>query len=223
MIYEIKKIKNEYYIYSNSEKILTPNKCPLKTKSIDHARILIREIKNNKNKINSYSILSLTFFSRNLSKIDKIEITKKLFKILQHDYILFRNFNDNFLINYMNKKFGTIIEDFSLEFNLPLKVQKDFTNSIRYKNENFSSWLMNLENDRFTALYKLASISDSTILSYFFIKKKIRCKRFFKLVNIEYNYQQQRWGLLDEHKESESFFLKALENINLFLKITNNF
>ena len=30
---------------------------------------------------------------------------------------------------------------------------------------------MNLENDRFTALYKLASISDSTILSYFFIKK----------------------------------------------------
>ena len=30
MIYEIRKIKNEYYIYSNSEKILTPNKYPLK-------------------------------------------------------------------------------------------------------------------------------------------------------------------------------------------------
>ena len=82
---------------------------------------------------------------------------------------------------------------------------------------------MNLENDRFTGLYKLANISNSTILSYFFIKKKIRCKRFFKLVNIEYNYQQQRWGILDEHKESESYFLKALENINLFLKITKNF
>ena len=123
----------------------------------------------------------------------------------------------------MNKKFRTLIEDFSLEFNLPLKVQTDFTNNVKYKNENFTSWLMNLENDRFTALYKLASISDSTILSYFFIKKKIRCKRFFKLVNIEYNYQQQRWGSLDEHKESESYFLKALENINLFLKVTNNF
>ena len=122
----------------------------------------------------------------------------------------------------MNKKFRTFIEEFSLEFNLPLKIQTDFTDNIRYKNENFTSWLMNLENDRFTALYKLANISDSTILSYFFIKK-IRCKRFFKLVNIEYDYQQQRWGSLDEHKESESYFLKALENIDLFLKVTNNF
>ncbi len=222
MIYEIREIKNEYYIYFNSAKILTPNKHPLKTKSIKHARILLREIKK-KNKIKSHSILSLTFFSINLSKIDKIEIIKKLFKILQNDYILFRNFNDKFLVNYMNKNFGTLIEDFSLKFNLPLKIQTDFTNNVKYTNENFTSWLMNLENDRFTALYKLASISDSTILSYFFIKKKIRCKRFFKLVNIEYNYQQQRWGSLDEHKESESYFLKALENINLFLKVTNNF
>jgi chaperone required for assembly of F1-ATPase len=223
MIYEIRKIKNEYYIYLNSTKILTPNKHPLKTKSIEHAKILVREIKKKQKQINSHSILSLTFFSINLSKIDKIEIIKKLSKILQNDYILFRNFNDKHLINYMNKNFGTLIKDFSLEFNLPLKVQTDFTNNARYKNENFTSWLLNLENDRFTALYKLASISDSTILSYFFIKKKIRCKRFFKLVNIEYNYQQQRWGSLDEHKESESYFLKALENINLFLKITNNF
>ena len=222
MIYEIREIKNEYYIYFNSAKILTPNKHPLKTKSIKHARILLREIKK-KNKIKSHSILSLTFFSINLSKIDKIEIIKKLFKILQNDYILFRNFNDKFLVNYMNKNFGTLIEDFSLKFNLPLKIQTDFTNNVKYTNENFTSWLMNLENDRFTALYKLASISDSTILSYFFIKKKIRCKRFFKLVNIEYNYQQKRWGSLDEHKESESYFLKALENINLFLKVTNNF
>ena len=222
MTYEIRTIKNEYYLYSNSIKILTPNKYPLKTKSIKHARILMREIKK-KNKINSHSILSLTFFSINLSKMDKIEITKKLFKILENDYILFRNFNDKLLINYMNKNFGTLIENFSLEFDLPLKIQTDFTNNVKYTNENFTSWLMNLENDRFTALYKLASISDSTILSYFFIKKKIRCKRFFKLVNIEYNYQQQRWGSLDEHKERESYFLKTVENINLFLKITNNF
>lgn len=223
MNYQIRKIKNEYYIYSNSVKIFTPNKYPLKTKSIEHARILIREIKKKQNKNKSHSILGLTLFSINLSKIDKIEITKNLFKILQNDYILYRNFNDKLLINYMNKKFGTLIEDFSLKFNLPLKVQTDFTNNVRYKNKNFASWLMNLENDSFTALYKLASISDSTILSYFFIKKKIRCKRFFKLVNIEYNYQQQRWGSLDEHKESESYFLKAIENINLFLKITKNF
>ena len=223
MIYEIRKIKKEYFIYSNSKQISTPNKYSLKTKTLEHARILLKEIKKKNNKTKANSILSLTFFSINLSKIDKIEIIKKLFVILRNDYILFRNFNDKLLINYMNKKFRTFIEEFSLEFNLPLKIQTDFTDNIKYKNENFTSWLMNLENDRFTALYKLANISDSTILSYFFIKKKIRCKRFFKLVNIEYNYQQQRWGSLDEHKESESYFLKAVENINLFLKVTNNF
>ena len=223
MIYEIRKIKNEHYIYANYVKILTPNKYPLKTKSLEHAKILLREIKKKNNKTKSHSVLSLTFFSINLSKIDKIEIIKKLFKILQNDYILFRNFNDKLLINYMNKKFEPLIEDFSLEFNLPLKIQTDFTNNVRYKNENLTSWLMNLDADMFTAFYKLANISDSTILSYFFIKKKIRCKKFFKLVNIEYNYQQKRWGLLDEHKQNESYFLKAVKNINLFLKVTNNF
>ena len=45
MIYEIRKIKNEYYIYSNSVKVLTPNKYPLKARSIEHARILLKEIK----------------------------------------------------------------------------------------------------------------------------------------------------------------------------------
>ena len=223
MIYEIRKIKKEYFIYSNSKQISTPNKYSLKTKTLEHARILLKEIKKKNNKTKANSILSLTFFSINLSKIDKIEIIKKLFVILRNDYILFRNFNDKLLINYMDKKFRTFIEEFSLEFNLPLKIQTDFTDNIKYKNENFTSWLMNLENDRFTALYKLANISDSIILSYFFIKKKIRCKRFFKLVNIEYIYQQQRWGSLDEHKESESYFLNAVKNINLFLKITNNF
>jgi chaperone required for assembly of F1-ATPase len=122
----------------------------------------------------------------------------------------------------MNDKFGAFIKDFSLEFNLSLQVQTGFITKVKNKNDKFANWLENLDNDRFTALFKLASISDSIILSYFFIKKKIRCKRFFKLVNIEYNYQQQRWGLLDEHKESDNYFLKAIQNINLFLKITNN-
>jgi chaperone required for assembly of F1-ATPase len=122
----------------------------------------------------------------------------------------------------MNNKFGAFINKFSLEFNLSLQVQTGFISKVKNKNDKFANWLENLNNDRFTALFKLASISDSIILSYFFIKKKIRCKRFFKLVNIEYIYQQQRWGLLDEHKESDNYFLKAIQNINLFLKITNN-
>ena len=221
MNYEIRKIKNEYYIYSKSSKILTPSKNPLKTKSEKHAKILIREIKK-RIKLDSHSILNLTLFSQNLSKIDKIEISKKIFEVLENDYVLFRNFNDKLLIKDMNDKFGAFIKDFSLEFNLSLQVQTGFVNKVKFKNGNLKNWVMNLNNERFTALFKLASISDSLILSYFFIKKKIRCKRFFKLVNIEYNYQQQRWGLLDEHKESDNYFLKAIQNINLFLKITNN-
>lgn len=221
MNYEIRKIKNEYYIYSKSSKILTPSKNPLKTKSEKHAKILIREIKK-RIKLDSHSILNLTLFSRNLSKIDKIGMSKKMFKVLENDYVLFRNFNDKILIKDMNNKFGDFIKDFSLEFNLSLQVQTGFITKVKNKSDKFANWLENLDNDRFTALFKLASISDSIILSYFFIKKKIRCKRFFKLVNIEYNYQQQRWGLLDEHKESDNYFLKAIQNINLFLKITNN-
>ena len=175
MNYEIRKIKNEYYIYSESSKILTPSKNPLKTKSEKHAKILIREIKK-RIKLDSHSILNLTLFSRNLSKIDKTEISKKIFKVLENDYVLFRNFNDKLLIKDMNNKFGAFIKDFSLEFNLSLQVQTGFISKVKNKNDKFANWLENLNNDRFTALFKLASISDSIILSYFFIKKKLGVK-----------------------------------------------
>ena len=222
MVFEIKKVKSKFFIYLNSKKVLTPNKTPLNTNSEKHAKILIRDIQNKKEKVDPYSILNLSLFSQNLSKMDKIEISKKLLKIFQNDYILFRKFDDELIVKEMDKKFNLLIEEFSLQFNTSLKVQSTLINKTENTNEDLIKWIINLNSDVITSLFKLSNISDSLILSYFFIKKKIRCKRFFKLVNIESDYQQKRWGLLEEHNKSNNYFLNAIQNIDLFLKITNN-
>ena len=69
--------------------------------------------------------------------------------------------------------------------------------------------------DVITSLFKLSNISDSLILSYFF-KKKIRCKRFFKLVNIDTIINNKRWGLLEEHNKSNNYFLKLYKILIYF-------
>ena len=108
--------------------------------------------------------------------MDKIEISKKLLKIFQNDYILFRKFDDELIVKEMDKKFNLLIEEFSLQFNTSLKVQSTLINKTENTNEDLIKWIINLNSDVITSLFKLSNISDSLILSYFFIKKKLGVK-----------------------------------------------
>ncbi len=216
---EFKKDKDKYYFIEESRKLCTPNGYPVEVYKKKHAEIIIRDIHNKKIQNDQNSILSLTLFSCNLSESDRKELRDKIINILKYDYVLFRDFSDDLIVKKMNKEFHTFMTKFSDIFEINFELNKNFllSNKITISSK-FKDYLINLSNSQITTLYKLSNLTDSVILSFFFMKKKISCKRLFKLVNIEYNYQQKRWGILKEHKLNNVFLENALVNIDYFLK-----
>ena len=216
---EFKKKNNEYYFIKGSRKFCTPNGYPLIVNTKRHAELIIRDINNKNIKKDQNSILNLTLFSCNLSESDKKELRYKIIKILKYDYVLFRDFSDNLISKRMNTEFEPFIEKFSNIFEINLQLNKNiFINSKISISPKFDAYLKTLNKSEVTILYKLSNLTNSIILSFFFMKKKISCKRLFKLVNIEYNYQQKRWGVLEEHKLNNVFLENAFVNIDYFLK-----
>ena len=114
----------------------------------------------------------MTLFSCNLTNKDRNDINLKLIEILKNDFVLFRDFNDIDLIMEMERSFKKLIADFGQKFNINLFIKTNLTeiNNIKISSK-LENWLSNLDNEGITVLYKIASLSNSLILSYFFIKK----------------------------------------------------
>ena len=53
------------------------------------------------------------------------------------------------------------------------------------------------------------------------MNKKIDYNTLFKLSNIEYTYQQKRWGVVQEQKKVNQNTLKTIKNISFFFKNVN--
>ena len=120
----------------------------------------------------------------------------------------------------MNKKYDPFIKNFNQKFNIKLTFIQDFK-----KNENcvtnknlFKKFMLKLDNFHLTAFFKFSSISKSVILSYFFLMKKIDIPEFFKLINLENQYQQNLWGYVDEQKKIDEHSLTILKKISFFFK-----
>ena len=99
-------------------------------------------------------------------------------------------------------------------------IEKIFSNlhSNKLNHLSFKSYLDTLDIFKLTTLFKLSSLTKSVILSYFFINKKINYKILYKLTNLEYNYQQKRWGVVDEQLSMNEDFIKIIKNISFFFK-----
>ena len=213
------KDKDGYYFIEESRKFCTPNGYPVKVNSKKHAEIIIRDIHNKNIQNDQNSILSLTLFSCNLSGSDRKELRNKIINKLKYDYVLFRDFSDDEIVKKMNKEFNPFMTSFSDIFGINFTLNQNILlNSKTTISSKFKDYLKKLNNSEITILYKLSNLTNSIILSFFFMKKKISFKRLFKLVNIEYNYQQKRWGVLKEHKLNNVFLENALANIDYFLK-----
>ena len=72
-----------------------------------------------------------------------------------------------------------------------------------------------------TIFYKLSCLTKSVILSYFYINKKINNNTLYKLSNLEYTYQQKRWGVVKEQKEVDKNHFETIKKISFFLKNIN--
>ena len=220
MIIFIKK-KNKYLFYNKQKQILVVKDKPLFTFKKTHANLVLNQIASKKKK-NQYALINLTYFSCALSIDDKKKIIEKLLDFLKNDLILFRFFEDEELKNLMNKKLNLYVENFSKTFKTKLSLVNHLHSSLKKLNTtNFKKFLSELDVFLLSCIYKLTCLTKSVILSYFFIIKKIDFKKLFELTNIENNYQQKRWGYVDEQKKIDLESIEILKNISIFFKNIN--
>ena len=194
---------------------------PLFTFKKTHANLVLNQIASTKKK-NQYALINLTYFSCALSIDDKKKIIEKLLDFLKNDLILFRFFEDEELKKLMNKKLNLYVENFSKTFKTKLSLVNHLHSSLKKLNtKNFKKFLLELDVFLLSCIYKLTCLTKSVILSYFFIIKKIDFKKLFELTNIENNYQQKRWGYVDEQKKIDLESIEILKNISIFFKNIN--
>ena len=81
--------------------------------------------------------------------------------------------------------------------------------------------LSKLNNFYLTVFYKFVGITNSAILTYFFILREFDYKKLFALMNIENKIQQSQWGYVEEQKEIDKSYLKNLKDISFFFENIN--
>ena len=215
---EIVKINRSYRFLQNNQNLKTDNGNILFVKSKKHAELIIKEFLQSSKSTDPNSLLNLTLFSCNLSK-DEIELIKnKLIELLNFDLLLFRSFDEKELLKTMDKEFDPFISEFENLFDCNFEKIFSIVESCNLEHLSFKTYLDKLDIFTLTTLFKLSSLTKSVILSYFFIIKKIGYKALYKLTNLEYNYQQKRWGLVEEQLSINKDFMERIKNISFFFK-----
>ena len=161
--------------------------------------------------------MNLTFFSCALDIDDKNKIINLLLDNLKNDLILFRFFEDKNLQTLICKKLDVYVDEFSKIFKTNLKFIYSFkidSNKLNY--QIFKKFLIDLNVFLLSCIYKLTCLTKSVILSYFFIIKKINYKQLFELTNIENQFQQKKWGYVNEQKKIDIYSIEVLKIFQFF-------
>ncbi len=218
---KIIKIRGLLRFSKNGKYLKTQNGSLLSVKRIKHAKCLVDEFYIEKKLKDPYSLVSLSYFSCDLDEKNVEQIKKKILEFINFDFVLYRCFDDIELITLMEKKFSKFVDKFEDLFNLNFIKVKKISDYNNVESLSFEKYLNKLDNFHLTTLYKLSLLTKSVILSYFFMNKKIDYNTLFKLSNLEYTYQQKRWGVVEEQKAIDKNFLEIIKNISIFLKNIN--
>ena len=215
---KIIKVNNNYRFLKNNQNLKTENGNILFVKRKKHAQLIVGEFFQKAKSKDPNTLLNLTLFSCNLSKEEIEQIKKKIIELLNFDLLLFRSFDETELVKIMEKEFDPFICKFEDLFDCKFEKIFSIVHSGSLKHLLFKSYLDKLDIFKLTTLFKLSSLTKSVILSYFFVNKKINYKTLYKLTNIEYNYQQKRWGIVEEQLLMNEDFIKRIKNISIFFK-----
>ena len=223
MNYSFKSCEDYFKFYKNDSLIKVSDKNPLMAINSQHAELILKDLKKKEVKTDPFSVLGLSVFASSLDKKQVNEIISIILKDLDFDLLLFRFFDDKKLLKLMNQKYDPFIKNFNNKFNIKLTLIEDFKKNANCpSNKNlFKKFMLTLNNFHLTTFFKLSSISNSVILSYFFLMKKINVPEFFKLINLENKYQQNIWGYVEEQKKIDEDSLTTLKKISFFFKNVN--
>ena len=215
---KIKKVNNKYRFLKDNQNLKTENGNILFVKRKRHAELIIQEFLQRAKSKDPNTLLNLTLFSCNLNKDEVEQIKNKIIKLLNFDLLLFRSFDETELVKTMEKELDPFISQFEDLFDCKFEKIFSIVHSGNLKHLFFKAYLDKLDIFQLTTLFKLSSLTKSVILSYFFLNKKINYKTLYNLTNIEYNYQQKRWGTVEEQLLIKEDFIERIKNISFFLK-----
>ena len=215
---KIIKVNNNYRFLKNNQNLKTENGNILFVKRKKHAELIIEAFLQRAKPKDPNTLLNLTLFSCNLCKNDIEEIKKQIIELLNFDLLLFRSFDETELVETMEKEFDPFICEFEDLFKCRFEKIFSIVHPGNLKHLLFKSYLDKLDIFKLTTLFKLSLLTKSVILSYFFVNKKINYKTLYKLTNIEYNYQQKRWGTVEEQLLMNKDFIERIKNISFFFK-----
>ena len=215
---KIIKVNKNYRFLKNNQNLKTESGNILFVKRKKHAELIIEEFLQQTKSKNPNTLLNLTLFSCNLNKDEIEQIKQKIIELLNFDLLLFRSFDETELVKIMEKEFDPFICEFEDLFDCKFEKIFSIVHSGNLKHLLFKSYLDKLDIFKLTAIFKLSSLTKSVILSYFFVNKKINYKTLYKLTNIEYNYQQKRWGTVEEQLIMNEDLIERIKNISFFFK-----
>ena len=215
---KIIKVNNKYRFLKDNQNLKTENGNILFVKRKRHAELIIQEFLQRAKSKDPNTLLNLTLFSCNLNKDEVEQIKNKIIKLLNFDLLLFRSFDETELVKTMEKELDPFISQFEDLFDCKFEKIFSIVHSGNLKHLFFKAYLDKLDIFQLTTLFKLSSLTKSVILSYFFVNKKINYKTLYNLTNIEYNYQQKRWGTVEEQLLIKEDFIERIKNISFFLK-----
>ena len=219
-MFEFKKDDNKYFILKNQKNLFLENRCYLYAKSEIMAMQIVDEIKAlGYLDLRKLPLTSLAFFAVSLNSKDKNNIINYLISSIKFDNILYRPVNDNVLKILMDKNYNYYITSFSKIFSIQLEImygtlgyqKKIYSNIFKKKISSFDCFSLSL-------LYKITKMTNSIILSYYFMLKKYGIKKLENLTNLESHYQNSKWGLTKEQELNNKNFLLTLKNFSIFLK-----
>lgn len=220
--FEFKKV-GEHFVLFKKNKIIFINKKKIIVDDKKKKKNFIMRLNFlDKKKEISTDNLKLLIFAHFLSSEDISIIIKDILHQLKFDNTLYRD-ERNLKINYiMNKKFNYFINLFENEFKIKLKILSsliDFQTKLCVK--KFLFFLENLNIEKLTIIYKLVKLSNSVILSYFFLQQKIGIAKFYNLSNLELIYNKKKWGETNESINIEIDIRKNLKILSNFYKLIN--
>ena len=167
MNYSFKSCEDYFKFYKNDSLIKVSDKNPLLAINLQHAELILIDLKKKKVKLDPFSVLGLSMFSSSLDKKQVNEIIGILLKDLDYDVLLFRFFDDKKLLKLMNEKYDPFINNFNKKFNMKLTLIGDLKKNVNcvVNKDQFKKFMLKLNNFNLTTFFKLSSISNSVILS----------------------------------------------------------
>jgi chaperone required for assembly of F1-ATPase len=218
-MFSIVEKEGYYYVCHNKSYVQTPGKRVVGLKGKNLALRFLEDYRNTlefKKKPTHLMIYVFTAFDRIESHQDKIIDSLK--QILMTDTALMWDSHFSKLFHFQSEELGNFIAAFNQKFLVDLEPHYGLS-LIQIKETTWQAledFLKSLDVVSFSALYFMTNHLFSLVLALGVVTHMISFERALELAFLEEKVQQEKWGVMEEHKEHLDWLSDEMQTL-LFL------